>query len=73
MGTRALANAIVLVTPPTGAAWLANKIAPHDEQLNAGDGLLAGNFSQLNGAVADDNFNLDEGLLGTVSLRLVCI
>jgi 2-keto-4-pentenoate hydratase len=48
MGPHALADAILLVTPPTGAAGLANKIAPHDEQLNAGDVLLAGNFSWPN-------------------------
>ena len=72
MGTHALANAILLVTPPTGATGLANKIAPHDEQLNAGDGRLAGNFSRPNGAAAGDNFHLDDGSLGTVSLCFGC-
>lgn len=62
----------MLVTPPTGAAGLANKIAPHGEQLKAGAGLLAGNFSRRNGAAAGDNFHLDDGSLGTVFLCFVC-
>lgn len=73
MGTRALANAILLVTPPTGVAGLANKVAPHDEQLKAGDVLLAGNFSRPNRAAAGDNFHFDDGPLGTVSLCFVGI
>ena len=35
----------VLNHPATGVAWLANKIAPYDEQLNAGDVVLSGLFT----------------------------
>ena len=36
--------AAVLNHPATGVAWLANKIAPYDEQLNAGDVVLGGSL-----------------------------
>ena len=36
----------VLNHPATGVAWLANKIAPYDEQLNAGDIVLGGSFTR---------------------------
>lgn len=61
--------AAVLNHPATGVAWLANKIAPHDEQLNAGDVVLAGSFTRPTNAVAGDNFHVDYGPLGTVSFR----
>lgn len=61
--------AAVLNHPATGVAWLANKIAPHDEQLNAGDVVLAGSFTRPATALAGDNFHVDYGLLGTVSFR----
>ena len=32
--------------PATGVAWLANKIAPYDEQLSAGDVVLGGSFTR---------------------------
>ena len=63
--------AAVLNHPATGVAWLANKIAPHDEQLNAGDVVLAGSFTRPATAVAGDNFHVDYGPLGTVSFRFV--
>ena len=63
--------AAVLNHPATGVAWLANKIAPHDEQLNAGDVVLAGSFTRPAMAVAGDNFHVDYGPLGTVSFRFV--
>jgi len=61
--------AAVLNHPATGVAWLANKIAPHGEQLNAGDVVLAGSFTRPTNAVAGDNFHVDYGPLGTVSFR----
>lgn len=61
--------AAVLNHPATGVAWLANKIAPHGEQLNAGDVVLAGSFTRPATALAGDNFHVDYGLLGTVSFR----
>ena len=61
----------VLNHPATGVAWLANKIAPHDEQLNAGDVVLAGSFTRPTTAVAGDSLHADYGPLGTVSFRFV--
>jgi 2-keto-4-pentenoate hydratase len=50
-------------------AWLANKIAPWDEQLNLGDVVLAGSFTRLTPAVAGDSFHVDDGPLGAASFR----
>jgi 2-oxo-hept-3-ene-1,7-dioate hydratase len=63
--------AAVLNHPATGVAWLANKIAPHDEQLNAGDVVLGGSFTRPTTAVAGDNFHVDYGPLGAVAFRFV--
>ena len=59
----------VLNHPATGVAWLANKIAPHDERLNAGDVVLAGSFTRPTPAIAGDCIHTDYGPLGTVSFR----
>jgi 2-oxo-hept-3-ene-1,7-dioate hydratase len=59
----------VLNHPATGVAWLANRIAPHDERLNAGDVVLAGSFTRPTPAVAGDCIHADYGPLGTVSFR----
>jgi 2-oxo-hept-3-ene-1,7-dioate hydratase len=61
----------VLNHPANGVAWLANKIAPHDERLNAGDVVLAGSFTRPTTAVAGDTLHADYGPLGTVSFRFV--
>jgi 2-oxo-hept-3-ene-1,7-dioate hydratase len=63
--------AAVLGHPANGVAWLANKIAPHGEQLNAGDVVLAGSFTRPTAAVAGDNFHADYGPLGAVTFRFV--
>ncbi|MBV5291353.1 MAG: 2-oxo-hepta-3-ene-1,7-dioic acid hydratase [Curvibacter lanceolatus] len=63
--------AAVLNHPATGVAWLANKIAPHGEQLNAGDVVLAGSFTRPTPAKAGDAFHADYGPLGSVSFRFV--
>ncbi len=63
--------AAVLGHPANGVAWLANKIAPYGEQLNAGDVVLAGSFTRPTNAVAGDNFHVDYGPLGAVSFRFV--
>jgi len=63
--------AAVLNHPGNGVAWLADKIAPHDEQLNPGDVVLAGSFTRPTGAVAGDTFHADYGPLGAVSFRFV--
>jgi len=61
--------AAVLNHPATGVAWLANKLAPHGEKLNAGDVVLAGSFTRPVGAVAGDGFHVDYGRLGSISFR----
>ncbi len=61
--------AAVLNHPAKGVAWLANKLAPHGEQLNAGDVVLAGSFTRPATAVAGDNFHVDFGALGSISFR----
>ena len=63
--------AAVLNHPANGVAWLANKIAPHGEQLNAGDVVLAGSFTRPTPAAAGDSFHADYGPLGSVAFRLV--
>jgi 2-oxo-hept-3-ene-1,7-dioate hydratase len=61
----------VLNHPANGVAWLANKIAPHGERLNAGDIVLAGSFTRPTTAVRGDSLHADYGALGSVSLRFV--
>jgi 2-oxo-hept-3-ene-1,7-dioate hydratase len=63
--------AAVLNHPAAGVAWLANKIAPYDEQLNAGDVVLAGSFTRPTAAAAGDTFHVDYGPLGSISFRFV--
>jgi 2-oxo-hept-3-ene-1,7-dioate hydratase len=59
----------VLNHPATGVAWLANKIAPHDEQLEAGDVVLAGSFTRPTPAQRGDTIHVDYGALGSVAFR----
>jgi 2-oxo-hept-3-ene-1,7-dioate hydratase len=61
----------VLNHPATGAAWLANKIAPYDEQLNAGDVVLSGSFTRPVGVSKGDVFLADYGPLGNISCSFV--
>ena len=61
----------VLNHPANGVAWLANKIAPYGEQLNASDVVLAGSFTRPTPARAGDNIHVDYGPLGSVAFRLV--
>jgi 2-oxo-hept-3-ene-1,7-dioate hydratase len=61
----------VLNHPATGVAWLANKIAPHDEQLNAGDVVLAGSFTRPTPAARGDTIQVDYGPLGAVAFRFI--
>lgn len=63
--------AAVLNHPANGVAWLANKIAPYDEQLNVGDVVLAGSFTRPVSAAAGDTFHVDYGPLGSVAFRFV--
>jgi 2-oxo-hept-3-ene-1,7-dioate hydratase len=61
----------VLNHPATGVAWLANRIAKYDEQLNAGDVVLSGSFTRPTHAVRGDVLHADYGPLGNVTFRLV--
>ena len=61
----------VLNHPATGVAWLANKIAPYDERLEAGDVVLAGSFTRPTPAQPGDSFHVDYGPLGSVAFRFV--
>jgi len=63
--------AAVLDHPGNGVAWLADKIAPFDEQLDAGDVVLAGSFTRPTTARAGDRFLVDYGALGSISFRFV--
>ena len=63
--------AAVLNHPATGVAWLANKIAPYGEQLNAGDIVLGGSFTRPTQAARGDVLQADYGPLGNISLRFV--
>src|SRR5690348_5380899 len=61
----------VLNHPATGVAWLANRIAPYDEQLNPGDVVLGGSFTRPTNAARGDVVHADYGPLGNISLRFV--
>ena len=61
----------VLGHPGNGVAWLANKLAPHDEQLNVGDVVLAGSFTRPTSALRGDSLHADYGALGSVAFRFV--
>jgi 2-oxo-hept-3-ene-1,7-dioate hydratase len=61
----------VLNHPATGVAWLANKIAKFDEQLNAGDFVMSGSFTRPTPATRGDVLHADYGPLGNVAFRFV--
>ena len=63
--------AAVLNHPATGVAWLANKLAPYGEFLEAGEVVLAGSFTRPVTAVAGDCFHADYGPLGNIAFRFV--
>ena len=57
--------------PAIGIAWLANKLAPWGERLEAGEIVLAGSFTRPVVAKADDLFEADYGPLGCLKFRFV--
>jgi 2-oxo-hept-3-ene-1,7-dioate hydratase len=61
----------VLNHPANGVAWLANKIAPYDEQLNVGDVVLGGSFTQPITTQRGDVIHADYGPLGNITFRFV--
>ena len=50
--------------PAIGVAWLAAKLAPWGQRLEAGEVILAGSFTRPVAAKAGDRFDADYGLLG---------
>jgi 2-oxo-hept-3-ene-1,7-dioate hydratase len=63
--------AAVLNHPATGVAWLANKLAPWDECLEAGEVVLGGSFTRPITAAPGDTFHADYGPLGSIAFRFV--
>lgn len=57
--------------PAIGIAWLANKLAPWGETLQAGEIVLAGSFTRPVAARAGDLFEADYGPLGCLKFRFV--
>ena len=57
--------------PAIGIAWLANKLAPWGESLQAGEIVLAGSFTRPVAAKAGDLFEADYGPLGCLRFRFV--
>lgn len=64
-------GAAVLNHPGNGVAWLANKLAPHGEGLEAGEIVLGGSFTRPVPCAAGDTFHADYGPLGSISVRFV--
>jgi len=63
--------AAVLNHPANGVAWLANKLAEHDEGLHAGEVVLGGSFTRPVACSAGDVFHADYGRLGAIAVRFV--
>jgi 2-oxo-hept-3-ene-1,7-dioate hydratase len=63
--------AAVLNHPANGVAWLANKLALHDEGLQAGEIVLGGSFTRPVACARGDVFHADYGPLGSISVRFV--
>lgn len=59
----------VLNHPANGIAWLANKLAPHDEWLEEGQVVLAGSFTRPVNGARGDTFHVDYGPLGSIAFR----
>jgi len=59
----------VLNHPVAGVAWLANKLAQHDDGLEAGEIVLAGSFTRPVSLTAGDTVLCDYGRLGTITCR----
>lgn len=57
--------------PAIGIAWLANKLAPWGEALQAGEIVLAGSFTRPVAAKAGDLFEADYGPLGCLKFKFV--
>lgn len=58
--------AAVLNHPANGVAWLANKLARHGVQLEAGQVILSGSFTRPVAARHGDTFHVDYGEMGAI-------
>lgn len=63
--------AAVLNHPANGVAWLANKLAQHDDRLEPGDIVLAGSFTRPMWVHPGDTVLADYRELGAVTCRFV--
>ncbi len=63
--------AAVLDHPGNGVAWLANKLAPWGECLDAGEVVLGGSFTRPVAALPGDVFQADYGPLGTIDFKFI--
>ena len=63
--------AAVLNHPARGVAWLANKLHPYGERLEAGEVILAGSFTAPVACRPGDSFHFDYGPCGAVTFRFV--
>ncbi|MDN5789878.1 MAG: 2-oxo-hepta-3-ene-1,7-dioic acid hydratase [Micrococcales bacterium] len=63
--------AAVLNHPAAGVVWLANKLAQHDDRLEAGEIVLAGSFTRPMWVHPGDTVLADYRELGTISCRFV--
>ncbi|NAZ74264.1 2-oxo-hepta-3-ene-1,7-dioic acid hydratase [Kineococcus sp. T13] len=61
--------AAVLNHPASGVAWLAQKLAQHQDHLAAGEIVLAGSFTRPMWVHPGDTVLADYGRLGTISCR----
>lgn len=57
--------------PAIGIAWLANKLAPWHEYLQAGEIVLAGSFTRPVAAKKGDVFEADYGRLGQLKFQFI--
>ncbi|AGI23672.1 2-oxo-hepta-3-ene-1,7-dioic acid hydratase [Pseudomonas sp. ATCC 13867] len=64
-------SAAVLNHPAKGVAWLANKLAPYDVTLEAGQIILGGSFTRPVAAAPGDTFHVDYDQLGSIACRFV--
>lgn len=63
--------AAVLNHPANGVAWLANKLAPYNVGLDAGQIILGGSFTRPVPARKGDTFHVDYGNMGSISCQFV--
>lgn len=64
-------GAAVLDHPGRGVAWLANKIAPYGDRLEAGEIVLGGSFIRPVHCASNDVIKADYGPLGTINVEFV--